>query len=121
MFEYLFGLLGIGGIGFGVAAWFVGLPAILGIINNLLSIVSPFLKGFSELVVWYTKELFDGVKTMLSNSSTFVVLFTVAVVAGIWGSTLANCEPTKTAIVKEDAKPPKFSLPSKWDSIFDAR
>lgn len=120
MFDYLYGLLGVGGIGFGVAAWFVGLPALLGIINNLLSIVSPFLRGFSELVVWYAKELMDGVKTMLSNSSTFVVLFTVAIVAGIYGSTLANCETTKPTVSIEQSKS-KSPVASKWDSIFGGR
>lgn len=113
MFDYLFGLIGVGGAGLGIAAWFVGIPALLGIVNSLLSIASPFLKGISELAVWYVSELWDGAKTILSNASTFVVLATVAVTAGLYGANIEKC--TVETLIKEVSKQPPKIEDTTWD------
>lgn len=100
-------LLGAGGIG--VAAWLIGIPALLGILNNALTIITPLAKGISEFVVWYISNLWDGIKVVLANTSTFVVIATIAAGSGYAamqhtkGKEATKC---KTQIVQTQKKCP---------------
>lgn len=99
MWEWL-GFLGVGSAGvLGLSAWFLGVPAILGIVNSVLKIVSPLLKGASEFVVWYFEEIWESIKTVYKNPSLMVLLLTIGIVSGGYGASLTKCE--KVEIVKE--------------------
>lgn len=105
LFNWLPGIIGLGGFGVGVAAYLLGIPAALGILKSVLEIATPIFKGISEFVVWYVKNMWDGLGIILKNTSTFVVIATVAGSAAFYSQNSTKCQPTPKKIEKKVTKP----------------
>lgn len=113
MLDWLIGLAGLSGVTLGVGAWFLGLPAFLGIVNSLLQVVTPFLKGASEFLVYFIKELWSGFKDMADNMSSIMFVLTVAGIAGLYGySYVKDCEVTEPTKTVTNSPAP---ITPKWD------
>lgn len=74
-------LVGLGGISL-TAIYLLGGMAILGTANSALSILGPIVTGAKDFISWYFSNLWDGIKVVMANSSTFLVIGTVAAFTG---------------------------------------
>jgi hypothetical protein len=44
------------------------------IVSSMVQVITPLLVATTEFIVWFVKELFDGVKVVLSSASAVVLL-----------------------------------------------
>lgn len=106
MFDFILSFMGLGGIGIGIAAWFIGLPKLIEIASNLISIVTPLLKGISEGLVEMVKVLYTGIVDILDNVRTII---TVALIGAIlFFSGMLSTNPDCEQCIKELRKEYKF-------------
>lgn len=92
-------------------SWLLG----TGMISSALNFLTPVLSGVVAFGSWYLSEMWDGVKHMFKNLSTFVVLITVALASGIYGSYTVKCAPAAVVETMEQLpKPGNFD----WERVF---
>lgn len=60
------------------------LSSVLSIVASTFKSVTPLLEGATQLVVWFAKEFYNGLKAILSNLSTLAVISVVVFVTGAW-------------------------------------
>lgn len=85
----------------------LSLFSIPSVIASALSFAAPILQGLIQFGSWYLGNLWDGLKVILSNLSTLVVLATVAIGSGFYGAKIVNCAPSHIA---EQVKPPNIKF-----------
>ena len=85
------GLLGLGGI---ASLWLI--PGLAPLLTVLITASGPLLKGFTELLVWFVKTVWEGLMDILDNLATIITV--LALVAGFsvyykyWGPERQACE-----------------------------
>ena len=110
MFDFILSLMGLGGIGIGIAAWFIGLPKLIEIFANFVEIVTPLLKGVSQGIVEFVKVLYAGLTDILDNAKTVltVVLLGVVVFLGTLMYNTKSCNLNCESCIAELRKEYKF-------------
>lgn len=98
--------LGLGGVG--MALYVLGGAAVLGTLNSALGILAPIATGAKEFVSWYFSNLWDGIKVVMANASTFLVIATIAAGTGYY----TMHQTKKIEVAKCETKITK-SLPKK--------
>lgn len=74
-----------------------GLPQV---VASLLQFATPFLSSLLGFLGWYFVNIWDGLKVILANLSTLVVLGTVAIGSGLYGAKAVNCDPVIKEVIK---------------------
>lgn len=59
---------------------------------------------------WYLTEMIDGIKTILSNFSTLVVIGTIMIISVLYGTSLATCSEIGPLIPEIIDKPWEFDF-----------
>ena len=75
-----------------------------------LNFAAPILTGLIQFGGWYLSELWNGIKIILANLSTLVVLATVALISGYY-----SASTFKKAVDCPKPSISKTSKPSTWD------
>lgn len=71
--------LGVGGIGaVSLGLYFLGGAVVMSTLNSVLQLLAPVTSGAKDFVSWYLSNLWDGVKVVMANTSTFLVIATIA-------------------------------------------
>lgn len=94
MFDFIISTLGLGGISFGILAWFIGIPKLIEIFANLVEILTPLLKGLSQGIVEFVKVIYAGLSDILDNVKTVLTVILIGVVVFL-GSILYNTKSCK--------------------------
>lgn len=96
-------LLGLGGFG-----------SLLGsagrIIGSVFEAVTPLIKGFFSLMVWYVQQLWEGFKDMIDNVASIIFVGSLIAGTALYVNHYQKCtvvQPTKT-ITKTITKQPDF-------------
>ena len=94
------GLLGLGGI-----ASVFAFPWLVPMLGALSAALGPLLKGFSELLVWFVKTMWEGIVDIVDNLATIITV--ISLVAGFslyykyYGPERTACEIELAKVVKQ--------------------
>lgn len=116
--NWIIPFIGLGGIS--IAFYVLGGAVILSTVNSLLLLLSPVMVGCKEFLTWYFRNLWEGIGVVMKNTSTFLVIATIAA-----GTAYAGVKYTKSPVcpkptVCKQLKNQKATPPAQtewWDPL----
>lgn len=121
--------LGVGGVGaITVGLYFLGGAVVMSTLNSVLQLLSPIMSGAKDFVSWYLSNLWDGIKVVMANTSTFLVIATIAAFTSYAAShqtkksEVAKCETKiEKTTKKKQSKLPHKTTAKEWYDPFGIR